>query len=137
MGVEQLLRRRMGLPANRSAVPVKSVDAPPRMAVDTGTLAGTRVQVGKDKMGNPKHADLIRQSRFVSPENRERVDKIDRKELVYDRQKGWTKPDVSSKQGLKENINSVINVRAREKAKDPTRKDANTLMRSENPGEEE
>lgn len=137
MGVEQLLRRRMGLPANRSAVPVKSADAPPRMAVDTGTLAGTRVPMGQTKQGQTKYADLIRQSRFVSPENRERVDKIDRGELVYDKQKGWVKPDISSKEGLKQNINALINVRAREKAKDPTRKDASTLMRSENPDDGE
>lgn len=136
MGIEQLLRRRMGLPANRSAVPVKSKDAPARRAVDTGDVVGTRVQTGKTKAGDPKYGDLIRQSRFVSPENKERVDMIDRKELVYDKKRGWVRPDVSTKQGLRENINSLVNMRAREASKDKTRKDANTLMRSED-GEKE
>lgn len=131
MGLEQLLRRRAGLPANRSAVPVKSKDAPPRLAVDTGEVAGTRVQVGQDKGGNPKYADLIRQSRFVRPEAREKVDKVDRKELVFDKERGWVKPDISNKKQLRQNIDSLINVRARELAKDPTRKDKDTLLRSE------
>lgn len=131
MAVEQKLRRRMGLPANRSSVPVKDPSQPPRRAVDTGDVIGIRVKSGKEKSGKPKYVDLIRQARLLNEENRERVDMVDRGELKYNKEKGWTKPDVSTKEGLRENINSVINTRARALSKDPSRKDAKTLMRSE------
>jgi hypothetical protein len=98
MGVEQKLRRRMGLPANRSSVPASGPDAPPRLAVDTGTPAGTRVRRGD------KYVDLIRQSRFVSPENRERVADVDEGLLVYHPETGWQERD---------DVNARINRRAR------------------------
>jgi hypothetical protein len=120
MAAENLLRRRMGLPA--TTVSVKGQDAkgkelPPRMARDTHTPAAVRV---KDHKGIVK--DLIRQSRLLSPENREQTDMIDRGELIHEPQVGFvpgSSPD------------SRINQRAREAAKDPSRKDAKTLMRSD------
>lgn len=67
MAAEQVIRRHLGLPANQNSVPVKEGDAP-RMSVDTNELAGTRIQKGN------KTVDLIRQSRFLSPENRQMLE---------------------------------------------------------------
>lgn len=119
MAAENLLRRRMGLPATKIGHPAKESD-PPRTARDTGTPAAVRV---KDAKGVVK--DLIRQSRLLSPENKERTDMIDRGELQYEKGVGFI-PSATP--------DALINQRAREAAKDPSRKDAKTLMRSEEKG---
>jgi len=117
MGVEQYLRRRMGLPANQSAVPVKPGEGP-RTAVEDGGVIGTRITKPSGKV-----VDLIRQSRFVNPENKQRIDMVDRGELKFDPKSGWS--------DAARTIHGKINSRARAASADPSRKDAKTLMRSE------
>ena len=116
MAAENLLRRRMGLPA--TTIGHKTTEgAPPRMARDTGTPSAVRV---KDAKGVVR--DLIRQSRLLTPENREQTEMIDRGELKYE-------PSVGLIPGS--SIDSRINQAAREAAKQPGRKDTKTLLRSE------
>ena len=82
MAAENPIRRRAGLPAT-SVGPKVDKDAPPRRAVDTGDVIGTRVKRGKN------YYDLIRQSRFLSPENRERMQQVDEGSLKYNPEQGW------------------------------------------------
>lgn len=90
MAAEQLIRRFIGLPASRVSVPVKDKNAPPRMAVDEpDQVIGTRVKQGKAKTGEDKFVDLIRQSRFLSPEHRERLHNVFTKKIVFHPDKGW------------------------------------------------
>jgi len=117
MAVENKLRRRMGLPANRSGNKV-SVDAPPRMALEGGPAA-VRVATGEGKA-----VDLLRQARLLSESNKKRIDQVDRGELKWHPTHGWHMAD---------SPDAIINQRARVKAEDPAYqgKDKGTLMRSE------
>ena len=117
MAVENKLRRRMGLPANRSGNKV-SVDAPPRMALEGGPAA-VRVATGEGKA-----VDLLRQARLLSESNKKRIDQVDRGELKWHPTHGWHMAD---------SPDAIINQRARVKAEDPAYqgKDKDTLMRSE------
>lgn len=112
---ENPVRRRAGLPPVHRDVPVKP-GAGPRMTVDTNEPAGVRLQIG-DKM-----VDQAASSRLLRPENKDRIDMIDRGELRYNAQSGWNPG---------EDINSKINQRARTASHDEGRKDAKTLMRSD------
>jgi len=117
MAVENKLRRRMGLPANRSGNKV-SADAPPRMALEGGPAA-VRVATGEGKA-----VDLLRQARLLSESNKKRIDQVDRGELKWHPTHGWHMAD---------SPDAVINQRARIKAEDPAYqgKDKDTLLRSE------
>lgn len=117
MAVENKLRRRMGLPANRSGNKV-SAGAPPRMALEGGPAA-VRVATGEGKA-----VDLLRQARLLSESNKKRIDQVDRGELKWHPTHGWHMAD---------SPDAVINQRARIKAEDPAYqgKDKDTLMRSE------
>lgn len=90
MAAEQLIRRMMGLPASQVSVPVKSPDDPPRMAVDQPDMViGTRVKQGKTRSGDDKWVDLIRQSRFLTPENKQRLEDVFTKKIVFHPVHGW------------------------------------------------
>ncbi len=82
MAAENILRRHIGLPAATQSVPVKEGEGP-RMSVDTNEPAGTRVQKGS------KTVDLIRQSRFLSPENRQRLEHVISGHLKFHPEHGW------------------------------------------------
>ncbi len=83
MAAEQLIRRHLGLPANQNAVPVKEGEGP-RVTVEDPTMsAGIRVKKGK------KTVDLIRQSRFLSPENKERIEHALSGKLKFHPEYGW------------------------------------------------
>ena len=97
---ENPIRRRLGLPANTTEVyitepgqkrgrrPEPGEEIP--RAVDTGDLMAVRGKKGG------KEVFLRRQSRLLSDENRERMERIDTGELVYDPDLGWvegTSPD--------------------------------------------
>lgn len=86
MAVEQILRRHLGLPANKNSVPVKNNDPemPLRAAVEDPTFeAGTRVKKGD------KWVDLIRQSRFLTPENKAKLEAVMSGQLKFDHEQGW------------------------------------------------
>jgi hypothetical protein len=117
MAAENLLRRRMGLPATKIGHPAKESD-PQRIARDTGTPSAIRAKTNKNAI-----VDLIRQSRLLSPENRERTEMIDTGEMKYE-------PGVGMIPGS--SIDAIINQRARAAVKDPSRKDIKTLLRNEN-----
>lgn len=98
MGLEQLIRRRIGLPACTKHVKVDS-DTPQRVAVeDNKTPIAKRVKLGKNLV------DLIRLSSNVDAKALERLEMIDNKEIVFDVEKGWVKS---------ETIDAKINRRAR------------------------
>jgi hypothetical protein len=104
MAAEQLIRRHLGLPANKNSVPVHDPEMPLRTAVDDpSAVIGTRVVQGKDKQGNPKWVDLIRQARNLTPENKQRMHEVFSGQLKFHPERGWesnTDP------------NAIINVRA-------------------------
>ncbi len=82
MAAENILRRHIGLPPATQSVPVKEGEGP-RMSVDTGELAGNRIQKGN------KTVDLIRQSKFLSPENRQRLEHVISGHLKFHPEHGW------------------------------------------------
>jgi len=98
MGMEQKIRRRMGLPANRSHIVVES-GAPPRLELETGRPCANRV---KTKTG--KTIDLIRCSKNLDFGALERLKQIDNGELVFKPGVGWTES---------QSIDAKINRRAR------------------------
>lgn len=104
MAAENPLRRRMGLPSIRRENKVQP-GSPERIAVDTGTPAAIRHE------RNGKQFDQIAASKFLSPENKERIDMVDTGELKYDANKGWV-PGTS--------VDAKINARARAAAQSPT-----------------
>jgi hypothetical protein len=92
MGAEQLIRRYLGLPANRNSVPVENNDPemPLRTSVEDPTeVIGTRIKSGKSKGGEDKWVDLIRQSRFLHPENRQRIEDVLSGKLKFHHEHGW------------------------------------------------
>ncbi len=90
MAAEQLIRRAMGLPPSQVSIPVKSKDDPHRVALEDPTeKIATRIQSGKSKDGTPKYVDLIRQSRNLHPEHKQRLADIFSGKLQFDPDKGW------------------------------------------------
>lgn len=88
MAAEQLIRRYLGMPANKNSVPVENNDPemPLRTSVEDPTeVIGTRVQNKK----SGKWVDLIRQSRFLTPENKERIEKVLSGQIKFHHEKGW------------------------------------------------
>jgi hypothetical protein len=119
--LEQPLRRRAGLPAHLKET--SNPDPKRDFAVDEPNKKITH----EVKLPSGRKAKLTGTSMNRSPEANTRLDQVDRGELKYSADKGWHESH---------DINGKINRRAREKAKDPSRKDAKTLMRSElKPGE--
>jgi hypothetical protein len=122
MALENKIRRRLGIPAtspHKNAKPLSEHDRPIEQAVDG---SGPRFTRGLKPGKNPKSVDYDRSARLLSHENSDQFDKIDRGELVFHKEKGWIE---------NQSAGAKINRRAREAAKDPTRKDSKTLMRSE------
>ena len=135
--LEQYYRRRAGLPPHmktakteeenkifteRSGKKYKQPAISRTQAVDDPSKEIVQKVKVKGKDGTEKEVWLTGTSKNISPETKELVDKIDRGELVLDPKRGFvqgTSPDAK------------INIRAREAAKDKSRKDADTLMRSE------
>lgn len=134
MSLENPLRRRIGLPStspSKNPRPLSEHDRPVEQAVDGSGPRFTRgVKPGK----NPQSVDYDRSSALMSPQNKEKLDQIDRGEVVFHPEKGWM-PGTS--------VNAKINQRARAAANDPNpdtyfkRKDKDTLMRSEKPYNEQ
>ena len=135
--LENYYRRRAGLPTHRKTADTEeknrlaaeekgwkyTAPAVPRtQAIDDPKKSIIQIIKAKGKDGQEKELLLTGTSKNIRPEIKERVDQIDRGELVLDPKRGFvqgTSPDAK------------INIRAREAAKDKTRKDADTLMRSE------
>lgn len=91
MAAEQLIRRFLGLPPSQVSIPVKSKDDPHRVSVEDGTPIATRVKQGKTKTGEDRYVDLIRQSRNLHPEHRQRLQEIFSGNLKFHPDKGWVK----------------------------------------------
>ena len=136
--LEQYYRRRAGLPAHKKTAKTEEenkIDSEKRgkkykkpaisrtQAVDNPSKEIVQKVKVKGKDGKTeKEVWLTGTLKNLNPETREMVDKIDRGELVLDPKRGFvqgTSPDAK------------INIRARAASKDKTRKDADTLMRSE------
>jgi hypothetical protein len=89
MAAENIIRRHLGLPANTNSVPAKSPDAPPRVSVeDPNIVIGTRIST-KNKNGTVTAKDLIRQSRFLNPANKQRLDDVFSGKLIFNPEHGW------------------------------------------------
>jgi len=87
MAAEQLIRRYLGLPANKYYTEAEGKDAPPYMSVeDPPQVIGTRVNIGKKK---EKWVDLVRQSRFLTPENRQRIEDVLSRKIIFHPLQGW------------------------------------------------
>jgi len=101
MAAENPLRREMGLPANKTHQKVKDAKKPVEQTVDE---TGPRFHRGKDKKGNA--VDLMRQSRLLHPENKERIESLRDGTLKY------------SKEGITEStsVDAKINRRAKQAA---------------------
>ena len=111
MALENKIRRRLGLPSTapiKNKKPLSEHDRPVERALD---YDGNRFTRGlKGSKGKQKQSvDYDRSSRLLTPENQQRLDQIDRGELIYDKDKGWI-PGTS--------INARINVRSRQKEKE-------------------
>jgi HEAT repeat protein/ribosomal protein S8 len=137
MALENYYRRRAGLPAHQKTAKTeeenkiasekrgkkyKKPAVSRTQAVDDPSKEIVQKVKVKDKRGKEKEIWLTGTSKNLTDKTKELVDKIDRGELVLDPKRGFvqgTSPDAK------------INIRAREAAKDKTRKDADTLMRSE------
>lgn len=89
MAAEQPIRRRMGLPASQVSVPVKEGEGPRTSVEDPNVVIGTRVQRGKTKEGQPKMVDLIRQSRNLTPENRDMLERRLSGQEKFHPEHGW------------------------------------------------
>lgn len=115
MAAEQLIRRAMGLPASQVSVPAKK-DDPPRTAVeDPSQEIATRVKSGKTRSGEDKYVDLIRQSKNLHPEHRERLHKIFTGQLKFNPDTGWI-----PNEGADAKINArAMNERAAQKTQQP------------------
>lgn len=137
MALENYYRRRAGLPAHQKTAKTeeenkiasekrgkkyKKPAVSRTQAVDDPSKEIVQKVKVKDKRGKEKEIWLTGTSKNLTDKTKELVDKIDRGELVLDPKRGFvqgTSPDAK------------INIRAREAAKDKTRKDADTLMRSD------
>ena len=125
LAIEQLIRRHLGLPAHQKKVAEQKVDGvnvlkpEKQFAVDVPNKQ--IVHVVKNKAG--KDVYLTGKTANITPDIKQKFEQIvDKKELKYNPTEGFvqgTSPDAK------------INIRAREAAKDKSRKDADTLMRSE------
>lgn len=130
MAAEQLIRRHLGLPANKNSAPTRMLphpteklksgkakqvpiyykDDPARVAVEDPTnVIGTRVReiaaTGKPakwtdyynegkwtKEGvvrDEKWVDLLRQARFLTPENKQRMEDVFSKKIIFHPVQGW------------------------------------------------
>ena len=98
MGMEQLLRRRMGLPASTKFVKVDE-STPVRVAAEDN-----KTPIAKRINKNGKLIDLIRLSSNLDAGARERMEMIDNGEIVFDLHKGWVESNT---------IDAKINRRAR------------------------
>jgi hypothetical protein len=98
MAAENKIRREIGLPANRTSQPVKNPNSPVERAIDNSSDRFVRA---KDKSG--KAVDLMRQSRLLSPANKDRIDQLRSGVLVHTGDKG-IQPGTS--------IDAKINARA-------------------------
>ena len=88
-GVEQIIRRMMGLPASTNSVTVKE-DTPPRTALeDEDRVVGKRIQTRKFQDGSPKYEDLLRQTRNLTPEVRKVLYRRLSGMEVFDHKRGW------------------------------------------------
>lgn len=128
MALENPIRRRAGIPATapyKNPRPMSEHDRPVEQAIDG---SGPRFVRGVKPGKKPQSVDYDRMSRLMSASNRRKLDMIDRGEIVFDKDKGWT-PGTSP--------DAKINQRARAIAEtdDPdtyfSRKDKDTLMRSD------
>lgn len=125
LAIEQLIRRHLGLPAHQKKVAKQKIDGvsvlkpEKQFAVDVPNKQ--IVHVVKNKSG--KDVYLTGKTANITPDVKQKFEQIvDKRELKYNPAEGFvqgTPPDAK------------INIRAREAAKDKTRKDADTLMRSE------
>ena len=110
MAAEQLIRRFLGLPASRNSVPTRMEgkkkfyleNDPPRVSVeDPNVVIGTRVKQGTTKTGEDKWVDLVRQSRNLTPENKQRMEDVFSKRLVFHPENGWIpNPKASDQSGV-------------------------------------
>jgi hypothetical protein len=98
MAAENPLRREMGLPANKTGQKVKDAKKPVEQTVDG---SGPRFNRAKDSKGAP--TDLMRQSRLLHPENKERIDQLRDGRLKHDPAKGIVEGT---------SVNAKINARA-------------------------
>lgn len=113
--LENKIRRQSGLPAHEKET--KEPAGKRDIAVDTGKKIVREVP----KKGGKGKKRLTGTDENLSPATKERFDAQTRGEVKYNKEKGW-QPN--------ESVHGKINRKAREKSKDKSRKDADTLMRS-------
>jgi hypothetical protein len=97
-GVEQILKRVMGLPASKKAAKVKE-GAPLRTAMeDPNKVIGHRTIQGATRDGEPKHVDLMNLAQNISPESRVLVERRLNREEIFHHEKGWMdNPTINTK----------------------------------------
>jgi hypothetical protein len=135
--LENYYRRRAGLPTHQKTASTEEENriesekrgkkynqpkVPRTQAIDDPSKEIIQKVKVKGKDGKEKEVWLTGSTKNLTDKTRELVDQIDRGELMLDPTRGFvqgTSPDAK------------INIRARTASKDPSRKDADTLMRSD------
>ena len=137
MALENYYRRRAGLPTHQKTASTeeenriesekkgKKYNQPKisrTQAVDDPSKEIVQKVKVKGKDGKEKEVWLTGSTKNLTAKTRELVDQIDRGELVLDPSRGYVEGT---------SVDAKINRRARVASKDPSRKDADTLMRSD------
>ena len=137
MALENYYRRRAGLPTHQKTASTeeenriesekkgKKYNQPKisrTQAVDDPSKEIVQKVKVKGKDGKEKEVWLTGSMKNLTGKTRELVDQIDRGELVLDPSRGYVEGT---------SVDAKINRRARAASKDPSRKDADTLMRSD------
>jgi hypothetical protein len=135
--LENYYRRRAGLPAHQKKASTEEenrIESEKRgkkynqpkisrtQAVDDPSKEIVQKVKVKGKDGKEKEVWLTGSMKNLTAKTRELVDQIDRGELVLDPSRGYVEGT---------SVDAKINRRARVASKDPSRKDADTLMRSD------
>lgn len=96
MAAENIIRRHLGLPATKVGIAVGKdpFAVPERTQVeDPSRLIANRVPL-RTSRGDIKWMDLIRQSKFLSPDNKQRLEAIFSGKLKFDQKFGWVPASV-------------------------------------------
>ena len=107
MAAENIIRRHLGLPATNVGMDVGAdpFAVPERTSVeDPNQVIGNRVPQRKPS-GDIKWIDLIRQSQFLSPTNKQRLEDIFNGKLKFHHQNGWVE---AKPEHPKRNLRSLL-----------------------------
>ena len=107
MAAENIIRRHLGLPATNVGMDVGAdpFAVPERTSVeDPNQVIGNRVPQRKPN-GDIKWIDLVRQSQFLSPTNKQRLEDIFNGKLKFHHQNGWVE---AKPEHPKRNLRSLL-----------------------------